>query len=82
MAALASPRNRAEPVSNSTDSGSVPAAMCSTAVWISSELLPVPGPPNTRTTPPRPGTSSSVPVNAGSMWCVVMEEMTPDGTDK
>ncbi len=82
MAALASPRNRADPVSSNTDSGSVPAVMCSTAVLISSELLPVPGPPSTRTTPPRPGASSSVPASADSTCGVVMEGMTPEGTDK
>ena len=65
MAARASARSRAEPVNNRTDSGSVPAAMCATAVSTSRELFPVPGPPTTRTTPPRPGASSVASTGAG-----------------
>ena len=46
--------SRAEPVSSRTDSGSRATAICDAAVWINSVLLPVPGPPTTRTTPRAP----------------------------
>jgi hypothetical protein len=48
---------RPEPVSSSTDSGSAPAAMRAAAASINKLLLPVPGPPSTRTTPRKPGST-------------------------
>ena len=55
IAARACVPSRAEPVSSRTDSGSAPAAMWAAAVSISARVLPVPGPPSTRTTPRMPG---------------------------
>ena len=60
MAARACVPSRAEPVSSRTDSGSAPAAMWAAAVSISARVLPVPGPPNTRTTPRIPDSVNAV----------------------
>ena len=60
IAARAWVPSRAEPVSSRTDSGSRPPAMCAAAVRTNRLLLPVPGPPSTRTMPRRPGSVSAV----------------------
>ena len=57
--------NRPEPVSNRTDSGSTPAAMCAAAASTSKLLFPVPGPPIRRTAPRNPGRSTSASVSVG-----------------
>src|SRR6185437_15017077 len=70
---------RPEPVSSRTDSGSVPASMRVAATSTSSELLPVPGPPSTRTVPRRPGSSTAW--TSGPHWYDIAR-MTPRGSDK
>ncbi len=50
----------AEPVSISTDSGGTPSAIRAAAVSMSAVVLPVPGPPRTRTTPRKPASVNVV----------------------
>ena len=62
---------RPEPVSSRTDSGSVPAPIRAAATSISSELLPVPGPPSTRNYPRRSGSSTALA--SGPQWKDIAE---------